>query len=73
MEMPESLAYDIYEYQKAENRETVVVSITYGENTNASVAHPIVSTLSLLMNFSNNVTVRMCPVSSKILLRMLGS
>jgi len=69
MEMPESLAYDIYEYQKQENRETVVASVTYGDNADASVAHPIMSTLSLMMNFSNSATVRLCPVTSNSCVR----
>ncbi len=65
--MPESLAYDIYEYQKQENRTTYVASIAFGDNANASVNHPLKSTISLLMNPTNNVTVRLTPVSSKIL------
>ncbi len=63
--MPEGLAYDLYEYQKQENRETVVATVIFNENEEASVAHPIVACLSFLMNWSNPATVRLCPVGSK--------
>jgi hypothetical protein len=63
--MYESLAYDIYEYQKETNRETIVTALTYEDNADATVAHPIVAILSFLMNISNQGTVRVSRASSK--------
>jgi len=63
LEMPEGLAYDLYEYQKQENRETVVATVIFNENEEASVAHPIVASLSFLMNWSNPAIVRLCPIA----------
>lgn len=65
LEMPEGLAYDLYEYQKQENRETVVATVIFNENEEASVSHPIIASLSFLMNWSNPATVRLCPIASK--------
>lgn len=63
--MPESLTSDIYHYQDKSKKDTIAVSISYGDNAEASVAHPIVASLSLMMNLTNKVTVRLCPITSK--------
>lgn len=64
LDMYESLAYEIYEYQKETNRDTVVTALTYEDNADATVSHPIVATLSFLMNISNQATVRISRASN---------
>lgn len=64
----DALAGDIYEYQKETDRNTLLISIQYGDTANATTSSPVVSTLALLFNLTNSVTIKVSYATSNICL-----
>jgi len=56
------LVDDLYDYQKKYYRNTIVASISYDDNANATSSSPLVSCLSLLMNPINHMTVKFATI-----------